>query len=198
MDQELRDLFGKAVADEPVPLGDITLGAMTDGTRIRRRRRLLAGGSAAAVALVAVFGAVNLLPRAAEQAPVPVAVVMPLAMADGGEPCHVGDGDEATEVAMFLRHDVSDTQRAELDRRLAQDGLVTRFSHENSAQALEKFQKLWQDTPDLVNSVTAEQMPESFRIHLTDDRLWGDLSARYGSSPGVDTILGTACTRTPR
>ncbi|WP_157239823.1 permease-like cell division protein FtsX [Catenuloplanes japonicus] len=198
MDQELRDLFGKAVADEPVPLGDITLGAIADGTRIRRRRRLLAGGSALAVALAVALGAVNVLPRTWEQETAPVAVVVPLAMLGGGEPCHVGAGEEAAEVAMFLRADITDAQRAELDRRLAAEEIVRDFAYEDREKALEKFEKLWRDSPDVVGSVTADQLPESFRIHLTDDRLWAGLAQRYEQSPGVDQILGTVCMRTPR
>jgi hypothetical protein len=198
MDQDLRDVFGKAVADEPVPLGDITRDAMATGTRIRRRRRLLAG-SAAAIALVAVLGAVNLVPRTASapaEPAAPPAMMLPLSRMQS-EGCHVSDGGEAAELVMFLKIDITDAERAELERRLSEEASLESLAYETRENAYERFTSLWADSPDLVDGVTPEQLPESFRLRLTDDRLWGDLVRRYGTSPGVDEILGQVCTGTP-
>ncbi|MFI5842905.1 permease-like cell division protein FtsX [Catenuloplanes sp. NPDC051500] len=198
MDQELRDIFGMAVADEPVPLGDITRDAMAHGTRIRRRRRLL-GGSAAAVALVAVLGAVNLVPgpdAPPAGATSPPAAMLPLAMA-GSLQC-APRPDPSTEFAMFLRTDITDAQLQELDRRLSGDDLVESFEFESRDSAFQKFAELWKDSPELVGSVVPEQMPESFRIRLTDAGRWDEVATRYGGAPGVDQMLSQVCTGAPR
>ncbi|MDR7281045.1 permease-like cell division protein FtsX [Catenuloplanes atrovinosus] len=185
MDQDLKGLFGRAVADEPVPLGDIAADAITGGTRIRRRRRVLTG-SAAAVALVAVLGAVNLVPR-----PAPAPEVVQFGLASWSE-CDVTD-QFADEAAIFLEHDATAEQRAALDRSLAADRALRGYFFEDRQAAYQKFVTLWADSPDLVNSVTAEQLPEAFRARLTDRSEWAGFRARYENAPGVDEIIGAVC-----
>ncbi|GAB7048244.1 permease-like cell division protein FtsX [Catenuloplanes indicus] len=93
------------------------------------------------------------------------------------------------EVAMFLKSDVNDEQRLNLDAALKSDDLVQSYELETKEKALEKFQTLWRDTPDLVNSVSAEQLPESFRVKLNNPEQYEDFAAKYASAEGVDEIL---------
>ncbi|MDP9799562.1 cell division transport system permease protein [Catenuloplanes nepalensis] len=93
------------------------------------------------------------------------------------------------EVAMFLKADVNDEQRQSLDAQLSSDGLVQSYELETKEKALEKFQTLWRDTPDLVKSVSAEQLPESFRVKLNNPEQYEDFATKYASAEGVDEIL---------
>ncbi len=93
------------------------------------------------------------------------------------------------EVAMFLKSDVNDEQRQALDQQLSSDDLVQDYELETREKALEKFKTLWRDTPDLVNSVSAEQLPESFRVKLKNPEQYEDFAAKYRESEGVDEVL---------
>ncbi|MFI5839984.1 permease-like cell division protein FtsX [Catenuloplanes sp. NPDC051500] len=93
------------------------------------------------------------------------------------------------EVAMFLKSDVNDEQRQALDQKLDSDDLVQDYELETKEKALEKFQTLWRDTPDLVNSVSAEQLPESFRIKLNNPEQYEDFAVKYRDAEGVDEVL---------
>ncbi len=86
------------------------------------------------------------------------------------------------EVAMFLKADVNDEQRQSLDAQLSSDGLVQSYELETKEKALEKFQTLWRDTPDLVKSVSAEQLPESFRVKLNNPEQYEDFATKYASA----------------
>ncbi|WP_033339705.1 permease-like cell division protein FtsX [Catenuloplanes japonicus] len=93
------------------------------------------------------------------------------------------------EVAMFLKSDVNDEQRQALDQQLRSDDLVQDYQLETKDKALEKFQTLWRDTPDLVNSVSAEQLPESFRVKLKNPEQYEDFAVKYRDAEGVDEVL---------
>ncbi|MDR7279140.1 permease-like cell division protein FtsX [Catenuloplanes atrovinosus] len=93
------------------------------------------------------------------------------------------------EVAMFLKSDVNDEQRQSLDAALNSDELVQSYQLETKDKALEKFRTLWRDTPDLVNSVSADQLPESFRVKLNNPEQYEDFAAKYATAEGVDEIL---------
>lgn len=93
------------------------------------------------------------------------------------------------EVAMFLKSDVNDEQRQAIDQQLSSDDLVARYELETKDKALEKFQELWRDTPDLVNSVTVDQLPESFRVKLKNPEQYEDFAVKYRDAEGVDEVL---------
>jgi cell division transport system permease protein len=93
------------------------------------------------------------------------------------------------EVAMFLKSDVNDEQRQALDAQLESDELVDTHQLETKEKALEKFQTLWRDTPDLVNSVTADQLPESFRVKLKNPEQYEAFAVKYRDAEGVDEVL---------
>jgi cell division transport system permease protein len=93
------------------------------------------------------------------------------------------------EVAMFLKSDVNDEQRQALDQQLDSDDLVQDYQLETKDKALEKFQTLWRDTPDLVDSVSAEQLPESFRVKLKNPEQYEDFAVKYRDAEGVDEVL---------
>lgn len=191
MDQNLRGLFERALDAEPVPPGDLAQEAMMRGTRLRRRRSLLAGGGAAGV--VAVFAtvvALNMTAPTGETIPLvaPAAMRLPVNAA-----CTWPVHRAATDVSIFLRTDITNQQRLDLNTTLQADPLVRSVRFESREQAYAKYMALWEDTPDLVQAVTADQMPESFRVKLAEPSQYTTFVAGLKNMRGIDEIIGSMC-----
>jgi cell division transport system permease protein len=185
VDQTLRVLFERALSDEPLPPpGDVAAEAMAGGRRLRRRRHLLAGGVAGVVTTLATVVAVNVA-----TAPPSVPTAMSLATRPGcSQPVEVAD-----EIAVFLRHDVTDRQRADLDESLRSDPRVRQVRFETREAAYEKFKQMYRDAPDLVAAVKPAQLPESFRVTLAEREERLPMQEELQRRPGVEIVVGTVC-----
>jgi cell division transport system permease protein len=93
------------------------------------------------------------------------------------------------EVAIFLNTDITDAQRANLDQALKSDPLVRQVIYEDKATAYEKFKTMYADAPDLVSAVKPDQLPASFRVRLKDPEQFQQISDRYKSNEGIETIV---------
>jgi hypothetical protein len=195
MDQNLRLLFDRALADKPEPPpGDLAGQAMAAGISLRRRRhRLVAAGMAAVagVAAIAALGVVKVvtpLERSAPPATVPAAFAMLVNPA-----CESPVLDTATDVSIFLTADITDQQRSAVDRVLHADPAVRALVYESREKAFARYKKAFEEAPQLVAGVQASYLPESFRIKLTGRSQYPKLAARVESMPGVDEVVGSAC-----
>ncbi|WP_229073297.1 permease-like cell division protein FtsX [Actinoplanes sp. DH11] len=191
MPDHLKDLFDRVLDDEPVPPdGDLAGQAMAQGRGIRRRRGLIVGGSVAS-AIVAVVVALNLTPAPAGPPPQVSAAAARLAQAE--PQCTWPVPDDATDVSIFLRQDVTERQRTGLRDALDGDPLVRNLVFETRQEAYEKFKVLWRDSPDLVAAVDASQLPESFRLELTTPAQYPAFAARFAGRAGVEDLIGGMC-----
>lgn len=93
------------------------------------------------------------------------------------------------QVSIFLSPDITDEERAELDRALATDPLVADYYFETQDQAYEQFRSLFADQPDLVEAVGPESLPESFRVQLVNPEEFQEVSARYSQAAGITEIV---------
>jgi cell division transport system permease protein len=95
------------------------------------------------------------------------------------------------EVSIFLKADITDEQRSALDGELRADPLVAKdgVTYESREEAYENFRQLYRDSPDLVESVKPDTLPESFRIKLKDPQKFKEISERYQDKAGVDDIV---------
>jgi cell division protein FtsX len=186
----MRVLFERALDDEPVPPpGDLAQEAMAEGTRLRRRRGLLAGGSAAGVlAVLVTVVALNMTASRLGTAPESAAMAQPASTA-----CVMGVQHDATDVAIFLRDDITDQQSLDLYHALRSDPLVLTTTFESREQQYEKFKALWRDSPDLVAAVKADQMPDSYRVTLSKPAQFPAFEARYKGMRGVEVLVGSRC-----
>ncbi|SCE69571.1 hypothetical protein GA0074695_0379 [Micromonospora viridifaciens] len=190
MDQNLRLLFDRALADEPEPPpGDLAGRAMATGTSLRRRRHRLVAAAAAGVVTLAALGVVNVATPPSGPTPpetVPAAFAMLVNPA-----CESPARGTATDVSIFLKMDVTDQQRSAVRRALAADPVVRTVRFVSREDALARYRKIFEDKPELVAAVKAEQLPESFRIKLAGQ--YAGLAARIGRMPGVDDMVGSVC-----
>ncbi|MEO3746355.1 permease-like cell division protein FtsX [Plantactinospora sp. B5E13] len=93
------------------------------------------------------------------------------------------------EVSIFLDAAVTEQQRTELQTELENDPLVREVKHETREEAYERFKQLFADSPDLVNAVQADKLPESFRINLKNPEQYQQIFDQYKDKEGIDDII---------
>ncbi|MCZ7434867.1 permease-like cell division protein FtsX [Micromonospora sp. WMMC241] len=193
MDQNLHVLFERALGVEPAPpAGELAREAMTAGTALRRRRGRLAGGAAAGVvAVAATLVALNLAPSSRE--PVSPVVAAGALMPSTDPTCDRRWGYEPVDVRVFLRPEITDQQRLDLREALRSDPLVRSVAFQSHDEAYARFKEMYRDSPDLVDAVRPEQMPESFQVRLARAADFSRLVTNFHDTGGVDQILGGPC-----
>jgi cell division transport system permease protein len=104
----------------------------------------------------------------------------------------VGHGTErwkgGVEAEIFMNVDATDSEIAAVQTELESDPQIESFEYFDKEAAYEEFRRLFRNDPDLVNSVDAEALPESFRIKPTEAELTEAVAAAYGTQPGVEEV----------
>ncbi len=83
---------------------------------------------------------------------------------------------------------VTDAQRAELETDLRAMPEVDQVFYESQQEAYEHFQRQFADSPDLVENVTADVLPESFRVKLDDPTQFSVVAQAFSDRPGVEEV----------
>jgi cell division transport system permease protein len=83
---------------------------------------------------------------------------------------------------------VTDEQRAELQADLEAMPEVQTVYYESQDEAYEQFRRQFEDSPDLVENVTADALPESFRVKLEDPTQFAVVAEAFASRPGVEEV----------
>ncbi|MEH1014204.1 permease-like cell division protein FtsX [Micromonospora sp. CPCC 206060] len=96
---------------------------------------------------------------------------------------------ENIEVSIFLKTEVTQQQRDDLQGKLKGDPLVKEVIYENKEQAYERFKEMYQDAPALVEAVKPDQLPESFRLRLVDPEQYKQIFDKYNSEEGIQEIV---------
>ncbi|MFC0028757.1 permease-like cell division protein FtsX [Micromonospora chaiyaphumensis] len=96
---------------------------------------------------------------------------------------------ENVEVSIFLKTDVNDQQRTDLQTKLEADPLIKEVTYVDKTEAYKRFQQMYADAPDLVNAVKPDQLPESFRLTLNNPEQYKNIYDEYKASEGIDTIV---------
>ena len=99
------------------------------------------------------------------------------------------------EVSIYLTQDVSANDKTcsqDPCRSLRQDvqnnPAVESVVFENRDQAYERFKRIFQDNPILVQSARPEALPASLQIKLHDPSRSEIIQQQYGTRPGVDRV----------
>jgi cell division transport system permease protein len=96
---------------------------------------------------------------------------------------------QRVEVSIFLKVDVTDDQRNNLDSALKASPLVKTVEHETKDQAWERFKTQFKDAPDLVSATKPESLPESFRIKLKDPNKVQEFTDQFRTQDGISDIV---------
>jgi cell division transport system permease protein len=93
------------------------------------------------------------------------------------------------EVSIFLREDVNDSQRQAINQAIDTNPLVESKTYETREQAFEKFKVLWRDSPDFINSVGPDSLPESFRVKLKNPEQYKAFADQIKGQQGIQDIV---------
>ncbi|SCL60240.1 permease-like cell division protein FtsX [Micromonospora chersina] len=96
---------------------------------------------------------------------------------------------ENVQVSIFLKTDVNEQQRTDLETKLKADPMIKDVTYVDKDEAYKRFQQMYADAPDLVNAVKPDQLPESFRLTLVNPEQYKKIYDEYKTSEGIDTIV---------
>ncbi|MDX1621474.1 MAG: permease-like cell division protein FtsX [Nitriliruptorales bacterium] len=105
-----------------------------------------------------------------------------------------GEWTGKIEVSIFLCDGgtcpaISPEQQEELRQALEDEPIVKEVFYESKQQAYENFREQFADQPDLVESVTPDALPASFRVKLQDPERVDVIQSRFEAWPGVEEIV---------
>ncbi len=83
---------------------------------------------------------------------------------------------------------ISDEQRGQLLDDLERIPQVQEVYYESRDDAYARFREQFKDSPDLVNNVKAEALPESFRVKLKDPTQFEVVASAFRDRPGVEYV----------
>ena len=93
------------------------------------------------------------------------------------------------EVSIFLRDNVNEAQRTAIDQAIDGNPLVQSKTYESRAQAFEKFKTIWRDSPEFINSVGPDSLPESFRVKLKNPQEYATFADQMKGQEGIQDIV---------
>jgi cell division transport system permease protein len=93
------------------------------------------------------------------------------------------------EVSVFLADDVTPEQRGAIGTSLEENELVKEVIYESKEEAYSRFQEQFKDSPDLVDNVRPQALPESYRVKLNDPEQFVVVASAVEGMPGVDQVV---------
>jgi cell division transport system permease protein len=83
---------------------------------------------------------------------------------------------------------VTDSQRREIGDGLRAMPQVEEVFYESQQEAYQRFREQFSDSPDLIDNVTAEALPESYRVKLRDPTQFEVVASAFRDQPGVEQV----------
>jgi cell division transport system permease protein len=96
------------------------------------------------------------------------------------------------QVSIFLDTAVTDDQTQALDSKIKSDSRISSDQFLDKNASWKQFQHQMANNQALLQSVTPDQVPQSFRLKLKDPSQVGQIRATYKSLPGVDEVIDQA------
>jgi cell division transport system permease protein len=82
---------------------------------------------------------------------------------------------------------INSAQRLEIQNELQKMPVVANVYYESQSQAYARFQERFKDSA-IAQNVTADQLPESFRVKLKDPQQFPVIVSAFSGRPGVDLV----------
>ncbi len=99
------------------------------------------------------------------------------------------------EVSIFLcdgQRDcapITSEQQTDLREQLEQEPVVESVSYESKDEAFARFNELFENQPELLETLTPETLPASFRVRLADPERFDVVADRFSAFPGVEAVV---------
>lgn len=87
-----------------------------------------------------------------------------------------------------LGKDVTDAQKKAIQDSLRQNQNVAEVYYESKSDAFKEFQDVYKNSP-LADTLTQDQMPESYRVKLKDAEQYQSVADSVSGQPGVDFVM---------
>ncbi len=104
----------------------------------------------------------------------------------------VGHGTEKIKngvtLEIFMRVEATPQQISDVRSELASDKNVRSYRYLTKHDAYEEFKRIFRDDPDLVNSITADDLPPSFRVAPIRAELTPTVKSEFETMQGVDEV----------
>jgi cell division transport system permease protein len=84
---------------------------------------------------------------------------------------------------------ITDGQRESLEQQLRDNPLVAQVFYESKQDAYQLFLERFKDQPDLIETVSPDALPASFRVKLRDPEQFGAIKEQYDAVAGVEDIV---------
>ncbi|MFT7597986.1 MAG: cell division transport system permease protein [Acidimicrobiales bacterium] len=94
------------------------------------------------------------------------------------------------EFIVWLAPDATGEQRESVERALADSPQVRDWRFVNIEETYAEFEEFWQDSPEVLEAVTPEQLPTSFRVvpEIPDLAVVQSLGSEFEGLPGVRNV----------
>lgn len=93
------------------------------------------------------------------------------------------------EVSVFLQKDISPSQQSHIGELLTQMPEVGAVHFESQGEAYERFKRIFANQEALVQNITPDALPASFRVKLKDPQQFAIVAQRLVGQPGIDKIV---------
>jgi cell division transport system permease protein len=86
------------------------------------------------------------------------------------------------------KKDVTQEQRIQLGNDLRAAPQVQEVFYESKEDAYKRFKEQFKESPDLVDNVGPNALPESYRVKLKDPKKFDQVATAFQDQPGVDSV----------
>jgi len=93
------------------------------------------------------------------------------------------------DMSIFMNIDATPDQNKAVAGQLAASPDVKRFHYVNQDDAYREFKRMYGNSPDIVESVTANVLPPSYRVVPRRPELIGQIGDRFKNEPGVKEVV---------
>ena len=93
------------------------------------------------------------------------------------------------ELSIFLQPNVTPNQQQALGHQLSTMAEVKKVRYVDKPQAYSEFKQMFANTPELVSSLTVDDMPPSFRVVPTRAEDVNAIGQRFQTQPGVKDVV---------
>ncbi len=100
----------------------------------------------------------------------------------------VGKWEGKVELNVFLRDDISDTQKATLDQAIKAMPEVASNTYDSKQQAYEEYKTMFAGSPTLITNVDPNALPASFRVKLHDPNKVDSVRSQLVGRAGIDSV----------
>ena len=98
--------------------------------------------------------------------------------------------EDGVEFIVWMNADATEDQDASVRNQLQESPGVLNWNYVDQQQAYEEFKEIFEDTPELLDVVTADGVPPYYRVAPTDPdpNVVEELGSQFRGRPGVRTV----------